>query len=126
MSTWSGWNSATATRAATSSSSTSAQADARCSDCGDRARPTAAILTPATSPSRSRCPSCSPAGTRLNALDIPTRNLAGDETTEPSVIGWMPSAQPYVRDPDGHSLEFITLLDDAPDPAFTGPLSAWR
>ena len=32
----------------------------------------------------------------------------------------------YFRDPDGHSLEFIALLDDPPDPGFIGPLSAWR
>jgi len=42
------------------------------------------------------------------------------------VIGWMPSAQIYFRDPDDHSLEFITLLDDTPVPHFIGPLSAWR
>ena len=66
------------------------------------------------------------AGQRLNALGIPTSNFAGEETSEPSVIGWMPSAQLYFRDPDGHSLEFIALLDDQPDPDFIGPLSAWQ
>ena len=65
-------------------------------------------------------------GKRLNDLGVSTRNFAGEETTEPSVIGWMPSAQLYFRDPDGHSLEFITVLDDPPDPGFYGPLSAWR
>jgi lactoylglutathione lyase len=66
------------------------------------------------------------AGKRLNGLGVSTRNFTGEETTEPSVIGWMPSAQLYFRDPDSHSLEFIALLDDAPDPHFVGPLSAWR
>jgi len=66
------------------------------------------------------------AGKRLNGLGISTRNFAGEETTEPSVVGWMPSAQLYFRDPDGHSLEFIALLDDVPEPHFHGPLSAWR
>jgi lactoylglutathione lyase len=66
------------------------------------------------------------AGGRLNRLGVTTQNFAGEETTEPSVIGWMPSAQIYFRDPDGHSVEFIALLDDAPDPAFIGPLSAWQ
>ena len=28
----------------------------------------------------------------------------------------MPSAQLYFRDPDGHLLELIALLDDTPDP----------
>jgi lactoylglutathione lyase len=65
-------------------------------------------------------------GKRLNDLGISTRDFGGAETTEPSVIGWMPSAQLYVRDPDGHSLEFITVLDDPPDADFIGPLSAWR
>jgi lactoylglutathione lyase len=65
-------------------------------------------------------------GRRLNSLGISTRNFAGEESDEPSVIGWMPSAQIYFRDPDGHSLEFIALLDDPPDPHFIGPLSAWR
>ena len=50
----------------------------------------------------------------------------GTETHEPSVIGWIPSAQLYFRDSDGHLLEFIALLDDIPDPTFTGPLSQWQ
>ena len=66
------------------------------------------------------------AGKRLNSLGVSTRNFAGEETGEPSVIGWMPSAQLYFDDPDGHSLEFIALLDDPPDVHFIGPLSAWR
>ncbi len=63
---------------------------------------------------------------RLKSAGVQTRNFAGEETGEPSVIGWMPSAQIYFCDPDGHSLEFIALLDDAPDPEFNGQLSAWR
>ncbi len=66
------------------------------------------------------------AGKRLNRLGVAAGNFAGKETTEPSVIGWMPSAQLYFRDPDGHSLEFISLLDDPPDPTFIGPLSEWQ
>ena len=66
------------------------------------------------------------AGKRLNDLGVNTRNFADEATTEPSVIGWMPSAQLYFDDPDGHLLEYITLLDDEPDPTFIGPLAAWR
>lgn len=65
-------------------------------------------------------------GKRLNDLGISTRNFAGEQTTEPSVIGWMPSSQLYFPDPDGHSLEYIALLDDPPDPGFIGSLSEWR
>jgi len=65
-------------------------------------------------------------GQRLAASGIECHNFPGEKTTEPSVIGWMPSAQLYFRDPDDHSLEFITLLDDPPDPNFIGSLSAWQ
>ena len=66
------------------------------------------------------------AGKRLNDLGVCTRNFAGEETVEPSALGWLPSAQLYFRDPDDHSLEYITLLDDPPDPDFIGPLSTWQ
>ena len=66
------------------------------------------------------------AGERLNAAGIQTQNFASEKTTEPSVIGWMPSAQLYFRDRDGHSLEFITLLDQSPEPEFIGALSEWK
>jgi lactoylglutathione lyase len=60
------------------------------------------------------------AGERLNAARIQTQNFAGEKTTEPSVIGWMPSAQLYFCDHDGHSLEFIALLDESPESKFVG------
>ena len=66
------------------------------------------------------------AGKRLNDLGVTTRDFSGEVTTEPSVIGWMPSAQLYFRDSDGHSLEFIALLDESPLPEFVGSLSEWR
>jgi lactoylglutathione lyase len=65
-------------------------------------------------------------GKRLNDLGVSTRDFMDEETTEPSVIGWMPSAQLYFRDPEGHSVEFISLLDDAPDASFIGPLTLWQ
>ena len=41
----------------------------------------------------------------------------GIESMEPSVIGWMPAAAIYFRDPDGHMMEYLTMLDDeAPRP----------
>jgi lactoylglutathione lyase len=64
------------------------------------------------------------AGERLNTAGVKTQNFAGEET--PSVIGWMPSAQLYFRDPDGHLVEFIALLDESPKPEFMGTLSEWK
>jgi len=63
---------------------------------------------------------------RLNERGIETLGFGGHKTHEPTVIGWMPSAQIYFRDPDGHMLEFISVLPDPPDPAFTGVYSDWK
>ena len=65
------------------------------------------------------------AGERLRGSGVRCQDFHGKQTDEPSVIGWMPSAQLYFRDPDGHSVEFIAVLDDAPDPSFIGSLSEW-
>ena len=62
---------------------------------------------------------------RLNERGIETRGFGGNVTHEPSVIGWMPSAQVYFRDPDGHSLEFITILQHVPNASFIGSYSEW-
>ena len=66
------------------------------------------------------------AGERLRNNGVLCHDLNGTVTYEPSVIGWMPSAQLYFRDRDGHLLEFIALLDHIPDPTFTGTLSQWQ
>ena len=63
---------------------------------------------------------------RLNALGVGTYNFAEEATAQPSVIGWMPSAQIYFRDVDGHLLELIALLDDEPDTGFIGSLDEWK
>jgi lactoylglutathione lyase len=65
-------------------------------------------------------------GKRLNGFGVATYDFAKVETIEPSVIGWMPSAQLYFRDLDGHLIEFIALLDEKPDPSFIGSLSEWQ
>jgi lactoylglutathione lyase len=59
-----------------------------------------------------------------NKIDI--LGFGGEKTEEPTVIGWMPSAQIYFRDPDGHMLEFISILQDPPNPNFTGRYSEWK
>ena len=66
------------------------------------------------------------AGERLRQHGVTTTNFFQEPTAEPSVIGWMPSAQLYFPDPDGHALEYIALLDGPPDADFIGSLSAWR
>lgn len=63
---------------------------------------------------------------KLNECGIETLGFGGYQTPEPSVIGWMPSAQIYFRDPDGHMLEFISILPDPPNPKFIGAYSDWK
>ena len=41
---------------------------------------------------------------KLNQNGIDTLGFGGDKTKEPTVIGWMPSAQIYFRDPMGTCL----------------------
>jgi lactoylglutathione lyase len=52
----------------------------------------------------------------LAAQGIQPLSFFGEPTTEPSVIGWMPAAAIYFRDPDGHMLEYIAMLDEPPKP----------
>jgi lactoylglutathione lyase len=54
---------------------------------------------------------------RLRALGVTPLSFFATETDEPSVIAWMPAAAVYVRDPDGHLLEYLAMLDEKPDPA---------
>jgi lactoylglutathione lyase len=63
----------------------------------------------------------------LRAHGLAPLSFFGDETTEPSVIGWMPAAAVYFRDPDGHLIEYLAMLDDPPQPE-RGiiPWSDWR
>ena len=43
------------------------------------------------------------------------------------MIGWMPAASVYFKDPDGHSLEVISVMDAPSDPAFgVASYSAWQ
>ena len=49
---------------------------------------------------------------RLKDNGIIPLSFFGKESLEPSVIGWMPAAAVYFRDPDGHLMEYLTMLDD--------------
>ena len=40
----------------------------------------------------------------------------GQPTIAPSVIGWMPAAAVFFHDPDGHLLEYRTMLPHEPRP----------
>jgi lactoylglutathione lyase len=53
---------------------------------------------------------------QLRAKGVTPLSFFGAETTEPSVIGWMPAAAVYFRDPDGHLLEYLAMLDEKPEP----------
>ena len=63
---------------------------------------------------------------RLHNLGVAITGFDGAIATEPSVIGWMPSAQVYFEDPDGHVLEFISILPDQPVTTFFGRWSDWQ
>lgn len=57
----------------------------------------------------------------------PRRGGGGPEIEEPVVIAWMPAASVYFDDPDGHSLEYLCMLPDAPRPDLGRlTLSEWR
>jgi lactoylglutathione lyase len=62
----------------------------------------------------------------LKAQGITPLSFFGLETTEPSVIGWMPAASIYFRDPDGHLIEYLAMLDEDPRPTLEiVPWSNW-
>jgi lactoylglutathione lyase len=48
---------------------------------------------------------------RLKSNGITPLSFFGTETTEPCVIGWMPAAAVYFRDPDNHLIEYLAMLD---------------
>jgi lactoylglutathione lyase len=49
---------------------------------------------------------------RLKDQGIAPLSSFGKESMEPSVIGWMPAAAVYFLDPDGHLIEYLTMLND--------------
>jgi ribosomal protein S18 acetylase RimI-like enzyme/catechol 2,3-dioxygenase-like lactoylglutathione lyase family enzyme len=50
----------------------------------------------------------------LRSRDIAPLTFFGAEADEPSVIGWMPAAAVYFRDPDGNLIEYLAMLDEPP------------
>jgi lactoylglutathione lyase len=53
---------------------------------------------------------------RLERGGIAALDFDGRPAREPVVIAWMPAAAVYFRDPDGHLLELIAMLDAGPRP----------
>lgn len=64
---------------------------------------------------------------RLREAGLAPRSGDGAPINEPVVLAWMPAASVYFDDPDGHSLEYIAMLQDRPRPELGAvPLSEWR
>ncbi len=63
----------------------------------------------------------------LRAAGVTPRGFGGEPTDVPVVIGWMPAVAVYFHDPDGHSLEFISMVDGPPRPEFgIGSWAEWQ
>ncbi len=60
----------------------------------------------------------------LKQRGLTVRNFLNDGTERPFVFAWMPAVSIYFSDPDGHSLEFISMLPDLPQPELG--LVAWE
>jgi lactoylglutathione lyase len=52
----------------------------------------------------------------LRGQGIEPLSFFAEPAEEPSLIGWMPAAAIYFRDPDGHMLEYLAMLDGPPRP----------
>ena len=52
----------------------------------------------------------------LRSGGVTPLSFFGNETSEPSVIGWMPAAAVYFRDPDGHLIEYLAMLEEPARP----------
>jgi catechol 2,3-dioxygenase-like lactoylglutathione lyase family enzyme len=52
----------------------------------------------------------------LKKRNLPFRNFLNDGSERPMVFAWMPAISIYFDDPDGHSLEFIGILNGTPRP----------
>jgi lactoylglutathione lyase len=63
----------------------------------------------------------------LREAGVTPLDFAGNPTTQPVVLAWMPAASLYFRDPDGHLLEFLAMLPEAPRPELqVVTLDEWR
>ncbi len=60
----------------------------------------------------------------LRAAGVVPLDFDNRPTDEPIVFAWMPAASVFFRDPDGHLLEYIAMLPQAPRPAYG--IVPWR
>ena len=66
----------------------------------------------------------SPSALKLAGID--PLDFYGEETDQPSVIGWMPAVSVYFADPDDHLLEYLAMRPDEPRPDIgVVPYSEW-
>ena len=66
------------------------------------------------------------APTKLKAAHVTPLGFNGEPVDEPVVTGWMPALSLYFSDPDGHSIEYLAMLDDPPRPEMgVVPYSRW-
>jgi lactoylglutathione lyase len=63
----------------------------------------------------------------LRSAGITPLDFNGSPTDTAVVLGWMPAASIYFRDPDDHLLEYVAMLPDLPRPEW-GVVSwyAWQ
>jgi lactoylglutathione lyase len=67
------------------------------------------------------------AADKLRAAGVQPLGPAGEPVDEPVVFGWMPALSIYFTDLDGHLLEYLAMLPDAPRPEVgVMPYSRWK
>jgi lactoylglutathione lyase len=54
----------------------------------------------------------------LRTAGITPLDFNGDATDDAVVLAWMPAASVFFRDPDGHLLEYIAMLQHEPRPEY--------
>ena len=54
---------------------------------------------------------------QLTKAGVVPLDFFGMPAAEPSVIGWMPAASIFFRDPDNHLLELLAMLPEASRPS---------
>jgi lactoylglutathione lyase len=52
----------------------------------------------------------------LRAAGVTPLDNEGNPTETPIIYAWMPAVALFFRDPDGHSVEFISMLPGVPRP----------